>query len=290
MLFNFELQPINEIAPWGPVSAPDAKTPEYLLHPHIGWFQLTDGWYWIDTGQGELFRYSQAHLDILKEKYPGHFWTESRYVDYYVVRLWEDLLDMLPWTLEPVPVGLARAIGREGVWENWERQVEALLSPSLGDEAFDFYYDATRWSGQRRLDSAYLVAGPDIHIWNDGSNIHIQWDNRYCEIEGILAWEAILGQITMPVAAFLDEVRSFDARFIRRMADRVAIAQGEWVRPDVMLDPDIGRQQVARSHYLQRCPEAGTAREPDDWDKVFNAIARIEALPAFPAEESMRLS
>jgi hypothetical protein len=43
MLFNFELRPIKEIAPWGPVSEPDEKTPKYLRHPHSGWFQLTDG-------------------------------------------------------------------------------------------------------------------------------------------------------------------------------------------------------------------------------------------------------
>jgi Family of unknown function (DUF5984) len=213
----------------------------------------------------------------------------SPYVDYHVVRLWGDLLDMLPWILEPVPANLARALSTEGVWENWERQVEALLSPSLGDEAFDLYYDATRWSGQRRLDSAYLMSGPDMHIWNDGSNIHVQWDNRDCDLEGVLAREATLGQAAMPVAAFLDEVRSFDARFIRRMADRVAKAQGEWSRPDVMLDPNVGREQVWRSRYLQRCLEAGTAREPDDWDRVFSAIARIEALPGFPPEASLHL-
>jgi hypothetical protein len=45
MLFNFDLRPINEIVPWRPVSAPNAKTPEYLRHPYIGWFQLTDGLY-----------------------------------------------------------------------------------------------------------------------------------------------------------------------------------------------------------------------------------------------------
>jgi hypothetical protein len=116
----------------------------------------------------------------------------------------------------------------------------------------------------------------------------MQWDNRDCDLEGAPACEAILGQITMPVATFLDEVRSFDARFIRRMADRVAIAQGEWSRPDVMLDPDVGREQVARSTWFQRSLEAGTAREPDDSDKVFSAIARIEALPRFPYEVSLR--
>jgi uncharacterized protein DUF5984 len=290
MLFNFDLRPISEITPWRTVSAPDEKTPEYLRHPYIGWFQLTDGWYWIDTGKGELFRYSQALVDITNEKYTDRRRMLSPYVDYYVVRMWEDLLDMLPWVLEPIPAHLASAISRDGVWGDWQRQVEAALSSSASDEAFDLYYDAARWSGQRRLDSGYLLAGPDILFWNDGADIHIQWDNRYRVLEGVSAWDTILGQITMPVAAFLNEAREFHDRFMRRMADRVAIAQGEWSRPDVALDPDIGREQVARTHYLQRCLEAGTAHEPDDWDRVFSAIARIEALPGFPHEASLYLS
>jgi hypothetical protein len=140
------------------------------------------------------------------------------------------------------------------------------------------------------MDPGYLQAGASISLWNDRADIHIQWDNRHRDLEGVPAWDAILGQITMPVAVFLDEVSSFDARSIRRMADRVAIAQGEWSRPDVMLDPDVGREQMARSTWLQRSLEAGTAREPDDWDKVFSAISRIDSLPDVPSEASLRLT
>jgi hypothetical protein len=129
MLFNFELRPINEIAPWRPVSAPDARTPEYLRYPHIGWFQLTDGWYWIETGQGELFCYSQAHLEIWKEKYPGHPWTESRYVDYHVVRLWEDLLDMLP-----LDAGADSSKSNSRDQQRWG--VGSVGTPSRGDFVF----------------------------------------------------------------------------------------------------------------------------------------------------------
>ena len=57
-----------------------------------------------------------------------------------------------------------------------------------------------------------------------------------------------------------------------------------------MLDPDVGREQIEQARYFQRCLDAGTAREPDNWDSVFNARARIEALPAFPSEVSLHLS
>ncbi|WSK39909.1 DUF5984 family protein [Micromonospora maris] len=69
-----------------------------MLH----WFGLTDGWYWIDLNGHELLRYSDHTMRHLHaDGYEG-----MPYVDYYVVRLWEDLLQALPAVLEPVPADL----------------------------------------------------------------------------------------------------------------------------------------------------------------------------------------
>jgi hypothetical protein len=57
-----------------------------------------------------------------------------------------------------------------------------------------------------------------------------------------------------------------------------------------MVDPNGGRAHVSRSTWLQRSLEAGTTRASDVWDKVFSAIAHIEALPGFPSESSLRLT
>ena len=55
MLFNFRLKNTEDIAPWSTPSKGDALS----LH----WFGLTDGWFWIDIGGQQLFRYSQQILD-----------------------------------------------------------------------------------------------------------------------------------------------------------------------------------------------------------------------------------
>lgn len=294
MLFNFRLRPMGEIDPWGPIPSPDARTPDWSRRPNLSWFGLTDGWYWLDAGGTELFRYGQAHLEHWARKHAGERWLERTeglpYVDYQVSRLWEDVLDMLPDVLEPVPQPLVPALRIDGWWTAWEREAAAALAMALPKrEAGDLLYCASRWLGKRFLASGYLVSGPDIVIWSDGQDVHIQWDNRDRLIEGHPAWDALLGQHTMPVEAYIEEVRSFDARFIRRMRDRVAMAQAEWARPDVALDPHLASEHRDRSQWLSRRLKRGAQREPIDWDAVLAAIARIEALPAFTSRTAIRL-
>ena len=38
--------------------------------PNQHWFALTDGWFWIEVGDQELFRYSQQILEYWKQIYP----------------------------------------------------------------------------------------------------------------------------------------------------------------------------------------------------------------------------
>lgn len=77
--------------------------------------------------------------------------------------------------------------------------------------------------GKQSLDTAYLQAGAEIAFWSDGTDVHIQWDNRSLMLEGLPVWDAQFGEHRMPMAEFIHELRAFDARFIRRMQDRMAL-------------------------------------------------------------------
>lgn len=120
MRFHFRLRPLDDIAPWGTVTNPDARTPEWLCRPHLGWFALTDGWYWIEASQAELFRYSQAAVNAMVREQPNaprvSEALEIPYEDYQVTRLWEDLLELLPDVLDPVSSRLAATLGPDGPW------------------------------------------------------------------------------------------------------------------------------------------------------------------------------
>src|SRR5262249_55531294 len=106
MRIDFRLRPLREIAPWHNAAG---------SNPHLTWFGLTDGWYWISVDGAELFRYSQTVLDTRAHEKRGEPWLIRMgglpYVDYQVAQLWGDLLDGVPDVLAPIPPRLARALG-----------------------------------------------------------------------------------------------------------------------------------------------------------------------------------
>lgn len=157
------------------------------------------------------------------------------------------------------------------------------------ENGWDLLEAAAGWWWNRHLDTGYLQVGPQIWFWSDGSNAHVEWDNRTLCLDGVPVWETLLGHHTVPVAAFLEEVRSFDARFMREMHDRVESAQAEWKRPEIALDPGIADEHLARTRRMQQCMESIARQEPTAWDEVFRAIAQIEALPTVPADWRLAL-
>jgi len=272
-LFDFRLRPVDEVAPWG-------KPGE----PNLHWFGLTDGCYWLNVGDNQLFRYSQALLS---------YDTQGRrnmptlpYVDYYVVRLWEDLLDLLPDILEPVPDRLAHMLGPDGAWYAWEARADATQEEigEDGEDDDDRYWAEYEWLGQatswrhaRRLNVGYLQSGPNIWLWSDAANVHIEWDNRGIALDDIPAWEATAGMYSLPRGVFLAELTTFNTRLIGEMGERVAAAQRGWSRPEVALDVNgLAREHTDRAQWLVRHLAASANRAPTDWDAVYAAIAHVE--------------
>jgi hypothetical protein len=290
MRIEFCLRALGEIAPWHDGDG---------SNPHLGWFGLSDGWYWIALGEVEFFRYSQAILDKWAQEAGDEPWFARTgglpYVDYHVAQLWGDLLDFLPDVLAPVPPRLVQALAN-GAWARWEQEAEAALEEAIGtksldkSEAISLLYEASRWLGKRTLDSAYLVAGPNVHCWSDGAQVYIQWANRDRTLYGLPAWEATAGQLAMPPAAFREAISDFNTRFMRRMADRVAIAQVDWTRPEVALAPHLSETHVGSERWSQEQLAATAPREMDDWDRTFAGIARVEALPRFTSGTAQRLA
>jgi hypothetical protein len=96
--FRFALTPLDRVRSWG--------GEDRVLH----WFGLTDGWYWIELGDQELLRYTPETLRLFRRDDLG---PQHPYVDYYVVRLWEDLIGLTPTVMQPVPDDLAQFIGTD---------------------------------------------------------------------------------------------------------------------------------------------------------------------------------
>jgi hypothetical protein len=181
-LINFTLVPLAHVQPWG-------SPGKHNLH----WFGLTDGEYWLQVGDTALFEYSEsARADGAK-----------RYCDYQVVRLYEDLLDMLPDVLEPVPLALTRylPLAEASAWRTrCAEWVEAYEDTPGDDHCSDMFEYATDWLGKRMLDSAYLSPSANIAIWSDAHDVHIAWDHTGVEYQGQPVWTATRGAFTLPRA------------------------------------------------------------------------------------------
>jgi hypothetical protein len=255
VLINFTLAPIAEIVPWG-------EPGSYRLH----WFGLTYGEFWIQAGEAALFEYSEHARKA----------GVNRYCDYQVVRLHEDLMEMLPYILEPVPEPLAPYISGESAeaWRNvyaaWCDTDDDVTDPDYLGELGDA---AVAWSGKRHLDSAYLSPSANIAIWSDREHVHIEWDNRDRLFEGNPAWSAFVGSYSMPRDQFLSEMKSFHDRLMEQMAARVDQVMAGHLPSEIEIDvPSLVREQGQRTRSFD---EALRVVPGTDWQRAETAIREI---------------
>ncbi|MFI6265835.1 DUF5984 family protein [Micromonospora sp. NPDC051006] len=211
--FRFELRPLDQVHPWGR----DRRT----LH----WFGLTDGWYWIELNGHRLLRYSEQTV----RRWRADGWHGSPHVDYYVVRLWEDLLQLLPAVLEPVPADLVPFIEADST--GWLER---------GEHEEDF--TAEVWYGDHVLDLGYLRNGPVMRWWrtiiNGFDAVTIDWWNRRCgqDIDVTFAGP-VRGRLVLTTEEFVDAVRDLDRDLMAAMQERITVLEERRVvLPDVELD------------------------------------------------------
>ncbi|MFB6724083.1 DUF5984 family protein [Kribbella sp. NPDC056345] len=174
--FRFELRAVGEVAPWG--------RDELTLH----WFGLTEGWYWVEAGGVRLLRFAADH--------------EIPYVDYYVVRLWEDLLAVLPAAVEEVPADLVGFVESDGSeWKDTESDVADL---------------AMEWWGSRSVYFGYLREAPSLRCWRIGDQVILDWKApaNFAEPRTV--------RTTVAVAEFVAAIKDLDAALITAMDARIA--------------------------------------------------------------------
>lgn len=234
MLFHFQLRPLSDVEPWG-----------YPDNLRLHWFGLTDGWYWLQMDESnEFFRYS---ADFMAHRYPEEP-SRLPYADYYVVRLWEDVVhNLLPAILDPLPPRFARLLETDEQLSRWQERIEqweiaiGIRDAEEGEDEdeleeteeekaaskrnWETYLQATMWWHDRKLDVHPLTASPSIWFWKDGQDIHAFWDNSQQKIDNILTWDTQRGHIQLPAAQFLDEVGSFHTRLFAEMEERIQEAK-----------------------------------------------------------------
>lgn len=258
-LFQFELRPLEHVRPWG--------EPE---DPYLHWFGLTDGLYWIQAGAHRLFEYS----NIAQARSEG-----PPFCDYQVVRLYEDVIDLAPYALEPVPEELQRyiALDESKPWNHYRsRWYESVHASDPSEDSMNILDVAGSWISRRTLDSSHLDPSANIIVWSGHESVHIEWDNRDKLLQDGPAWSARVGSWRLPRVKFMDEVRSFHDRLMEQMEERVSqVAAGALVEKARVDLEDLLREQQARSQSIER--HLGQPAPPTDWPSILAAIRSLEA-------------
>jgi len=252
LAFNFELRKVEEIMPWG--TGADRK-----LH----WFGLTDGLYWISTPLGEVLQYTEGAL--------VRYNSDCRYVDYQVARIFEDLQEIMPYALEPVPGDIAQIVS-DPDW--YAKRAAWFESDESSPELCERWFDTIEWWSQRNLDTLYLKHGPSIQIWRVEDRITIRWDS--CE-QGESVWTLPKGECSVDAQAFTSSCLAFLLQVLEEMQIRVDyIVQNGWLRQDCVLDiPLLVKEQKDRSDAVQAVKD----RRPNtDWNVVREQLCQLARL------------
>jgi hypothetical protein len=250
MPFHFLLRDVDAIAPWG--------SPE---RPSLSWFGLSDGWYWIDVADQQVFRAAESATG-----------GEPPYVDYPVVRLWEDVLDLLPVALEPVPPRIAAWLRTPDRFLAAAAAAEALASE--GDDAgYEAFCAGLQFWHARRLDSGHLRAAPQLWLWREADTLHLVARSRPRESGESTLWHPVHAEHALPIDTFLAEVRAFDRSFLSAMGARVHELRARGGRRGVDIDLELLlREQADRSEWLDRAL-ARVGHQPTDWSAALALLA-----------------
>lgn len=231
--------------PWG-------EEGDHSLH----WFGLTDGWYWIEAGEHELLRYSDRTISRwAAEEGGGDSGKVIPYPDYYVVRFWEDLLEMVSVLTESVPADLVDFV--------------AGKLPERPDEEISPQAEAALlWHDSHSMNMGPLVNAPNIRLWRtivDGDDaVTLAW--KHPPASDIEFAGPASGRVVVPTESFDVAVSDFDRELFAAMEERVAALEASGPPPDVRLDLEhLRHEQQDRAAWLPRA----RARQADtDWTAV----------------------
>jgi len=258
-LFAFRLRPLEDIAPW---SGPEG--------PHVNWFGLTDGWFWINTGDALL---SEDQADN------GEGTPWGSVCEYQVARLFDDITELAPFVLSEVPQPLHAFFKREAgrSWHDfrdawWKHAIE---SPATAGSRL-LLHAASEMRRLRTLDTGYIVSSSQTLMWSFEGEVHLEWENRGDVPGGTLIPSVLRGALCLPRERFIAELRGFCGRLCDAMEERIRQVESSGVAPGIRIDvAALAEEQARRRRQLDH--ELANPRYPYDWATVIETIEKLVA-------------
>jgi hypothetical protein len=230
--------------------------------PTLHWFGLTSGWYWMHgRGSSEFLRYSDEAV--------RRWELERPHPDYYVVRLWEDLIVLRGALQVSVPDDLVPFV--DGTFERREFPDRDDFGADV-DAAFTFQDDHNLYMG-------YLTDAPVMTCWRHtagGSDMVTLSQTILPQQQGTFEGPDRLDAV-IPAAEFFAAIEDFDHRLIAAMETRVSRLERDGPSPGIDLDiRQLRTEHTQRSTWLaQRL----AAPRMVDWAKVRAGVAEISSWP-----------
>jgi hypothetical protein len=252
-LFEFELFPVESIAPWG--------EPE---RPQLSWFALSLGSLRIPLGQDVLLEYTPE----IRARWGGI----PPYPDHQLAELARDVLGSVASGRAPLPSLFGRLVrDPELLHRVSDATFRAEKDPLQGQLA----HPASRWLGERSPWLGYLTACPRFSFFRVDADVHIVWDNRDRLVEGIPVWTATRGVFVMPEPAFVAECRSFADRLLGGMKTRLERIEAGQARVHCPVDMAALREQH-RIWEAELEAYLAEGHQPDvDWSTAEAALRAI---------------
>lgn len=268
MIFEFKLDSIEDVPPWG-------ESPNKQIH----WFALTQGIYRLKVGDEYLLNYSDEFTTHISKNFPQTQY-QGTFVDYYIVRLWEDLIDILSHILEPVPKELRHFLESDyktqralfekvGDWHDKAKLDKALNN----DEIWEIRENTTNWIDHRNLDFGYLSPSANIWIWSDENDVIISWDNREIIVDEIQVWSALRGDYRINRNEFITELQRFDNQLFSEMAVRINEICKNRTNKEIHIDfEQLKSEQKNRATWMKSW---FNSNQKTDWKKVAEAFNKV---------------
>lgn len=207
---------------------------EDIITTGLSWFWLTDGFYWMNIDNQKLFEHSEEGLRCW-EKQGDTYPTENyqKCMDYQVVRFWEDMIEILPTIVQPVPSEFHNLFSQpiqslENNYELYYDYVEKINDTAEYKEN-NQYFDKPFFFDNHILSTMHIFTSPLIYFWRyiEGKedNIHIVWDFTQTttteDDKQIPMWSATQGHYKLAYDDFMQEFYDFHQRLIDSMEKKI---------------------------------------------------------------------
>lgn len=242
MKFNYSFKPL------------DVLIRELKENNHINWFYLTDGCYNIEFNDVKLFEYTDT---IVKENN-----MISNSLDYYVIRIVEDIFEVLLNTLNPMPEDIFEFVNTI----EKRKKIELIIEEALRNVSYEEYEKSLvlfKIVSPGCIDTAYLKPGFDNYFFHINDDLYIFYD---CETEDNI-WTANKGIIKVNYNDFVNEFKLFVNNFMNDMEKRIDEVCS-LLKEDLIDLKKEHRERLSNFDDMFKKIESGYNVEFDEWDNI----------------------